>query len=595
MHCRNILIYCDDAGAVIARLALNLLAKEGSLEPYTQVRHRAVVLFLVLAGTSGHAWATRCEDLPQLHLPHAQVTAAQPIAAGSFSPPASGATFASLPAFCRVLVTSKPTPDSLINIEVWLPFDKAWNKKYLQNGCGGYCGSMQLAYPALARAIRRGYASAATDDGNQSFGGATFAMGHPEKLTDFGYRALKETTDIAKAVIRAFSGLRPRRSYFSGCSDGGREALMEAQRFPGDFDGILAGAPANNWVRLFAGMVAGETALLKNPDSYIPQSKLGILSKAVRNQCGSHDTGAPGDAFLSEPLSCDFDPSTTQCAADQDNASCLTAAQVAAAKAIYRGPIDARTGRRIAPGLSPGNEDDPTTWPIWVTGASREATLSYNNASPAFPLPFGQTSLRWYFGSSFFAHFVYQDPALDIFSLDLGEAIGAADRRIGQVIDATNPDLRAFRHHGGKLIQYHGLADAAVPPGNSIEYYDTVRASMFARTAPRSGVDGYGDLQGFYRLFMAPGMAHCGGGPGLNDFGAGNDPPVVDASHDILTALERWVEHGVAPTRIIASHYVEGNPLRGVHFQRPLCPFPQSAHYDGKSNPNDASSFACQL
>jgi len=404
---------------------------------------------------------------------------------------------------------------------------------------------------------------------------------------------LKETTDIAKAIVRAYSGQRPKRSYFVGCSDGGREALMEAQRFPGDFDGIVAGAPANNWVRLFAGMVAGENALLEHPDSYIPPSKLGVLSHAVLTQCRNHDSGAPGDAFLSNPLRCNFDPSSTQCAADQDTDACLTPAQVLAAKAIYSGPTDAHTGKRIVPGLTPGNEDDPATWAVWVTGASREASLSYNNTSPSFPLPFGQVALQRYFGSSFFAYFVYQDPALDILSLDLKDAIGTADRLVGPMIDATSPDLRAFRRRGGKLIQYHGWADAVVPPGTSIEYYDAVKVAMSGRAAPGSTVDGYSDLQRFYRLFMVPGMAHCSGGPGATEFGASSEPPIADPAHDMLTALERWVERGVAPTQIIASHFVGGNPSSGVHFQRPLCPFPQSAHYDGSGDPSDARSFFC--
>jgi hypothetical protein len=304
----------------------------------------AVIYAAVVFGAGGGlASAATCESLTTLKLPHAGVTYAQPITGGIFAPPGDTAPLSGLPAFCQVAVRSSPTPDSLINIELWIPLGRAWNGKYLQQGCGGFCGT--VGRQSLADAIRRGYAGAATDDGNQVPVGAStsdgfFALAHPEKITDFGYRALKETTDTAKAIIKAFGGQAPQRSYFSGCSDGGREAPMEAQRFSEDFDGIVVGAPANNWTRMVAGMVANEQALLTEPASYLPPAKLPILSKAVLAKCRKHDSGAPGDAFLTDPQSCDFDPITIQCAKDQDPNTCLTPAQVKVVRVIYSGPHD---------------------------------------------------------------------------------------------------------------------------------------------------------------------------------------------------------------------------------------------------------------
>src|SRR5438552_8805079 len=201
--------------------------------------------------SAASAAAQTCESVAAIALPHATVTAAQSITSSSFTPPGSTIALTGLPPFCRVAVTSTPTSDSIIKLEVWIPLGAGWNGKYQQLGCGGFCGS--IGYGGLATAVQRGYASAATDDGSQALGSGSFALGHPEKIVDFGYRALKETTDKAKAVIAAFTGQPPHHSYFAGCSDGGREALMEAQRYPEDFDGIIVGAPANAWTHLFAG------------------------------------------------------------------------------------------------------------------------------------------------------------------------------------------------------------------------------------------------------------------------------------------------------------------------------------------------------
>ena len=527
------------------------------------------------------ASAATCESLASVSLPNATVTAAQSMPGGSFTPPGSTTPLTNLPAFCRVAVTSTPTSDSVINLEVWLPTDGSFNGKYEQLGCGGFCGS--ISYSGLAEAIRRGYAAAATNDGNPDpNGGATFALGHPEKIIDFGYRALKETTDKAKAIIAAWSGDDPSRSYFTGCSDGGREALMVAQRFPDDFDGIIVGSPANAWTHLFSGFIWNAQALLIDPASYVPPSLLPVLSKAALAQCAGQDGGVGTDPFLNDPRDCQFDPGTVQCQAGQDPGTCLTAEQVAAVRKIYAGPHDPQTGALIFPGYEPGTEANPANWPTWIVGASREANLS-NATDITTALAQGQ-ALQTFFGKNFFANFVFQDPKFDFSTFSFPRDVNLADEGVGPIVNSTNPDLRPFRSHGGKMIHYVGWADSAIAPMNSVNYYTQVK---------QAASKGFQDLQGFYRLFMVPGMAHCGGGDGPNAFGNGVNGPVLDPAHDLLMALDRWVEQGVAPDQIIATKYVNDQPASGVAFQRPLCPFPQVARYDGSGDPTSASSFTC--
>jgi feruloyl esterase len=515
-------------------------------------------LVLVALGAA-NADAATCEDLSGLVLPHATITVAQTVSGGSFTPPGATAPLTNLPEFCRVAVVSTPTSDSLINIEVWIP-TTTWNGKYEQLGCGGFCG--RVGYAALATAIRRGYAGAATDDGSQAGGQATFALGHPQKIIDFGYRALKETTDKAKAIITAFEAA-PSRSYFAGCSDGGREALMEAQRFPDDFDGIIVGSPANAWTHLFAGFIMNEQALLATPESWIPPSLLPVLTNAALAQCAGQDGGVPTDPFLNDPRDCRFDPASVECAPGQDPTTCLSAAQVETARAIYGGARDPRTHKLIFPGYEPGSEANPANWPLWITGAT----------------PGG--GLQQFFGNGFFADFVFQDPTWRYTDFNPVTDVRFADETVGQVINSVDPDLGPFEAHGGKMIHYVGWADSAIAPMNSVNYYLEVQKALHTK-----------DLTDFYRLFMVPGMAHCAGGDGPNAFGNGVDPPTIDPQHDLLQALDRWVEAGVAPDEIIATHYVGNVPTGGVQFQRPLCPFPEVAWWQG-GDTTQASSFVC--
>ena len=416
-------------------------------------------LAAVLLGATAVPAATTCEGLINLSLPHGQVTAAQTITGGTFNTPpgcTTGSTGCTtntgLPQFCRVAGTATPTNDSIINFEVWIPTDNSFNGKYEQLGCGGFCGS--IGYSGLANAIRRGYAAAATDDGSQAGGQPTFALGHPEKIIDYGYRALKETTDKSKTIIAALTGQGPQRSYFNGCSKGGHEALMEAQRYPDDFDGIIVGSPANFWTHLLTGFVWNEQALLDDPASYIPPSLLPVLSKAALAHCVGQDGGVKTDVFLNDPRDCHFDPAAVQCVAGQDPTTCLSSAQVRAARKIYRGPHDPATGELIFPGYEPGSESNASNWPAWITGASRDADLSNST---------GQ-ALQLFFGNGFFGYFVFQDPNWDFRTLNFTTDVTLTDEDFAAILNSTDPDLRPLRAHGAKVIHYVGWADSAIAP-----------------------------------------------------------------------------------------------------------------------------------
>ena len=561
---------------------------------FKSVALSTVSLAAIVLGTTPVSATSSCEGLVNLSLPDAVITAAQSVTGGTFNTP-PGCTTGSpgcitktgLPAFCRVEGTATPTSDSIINFEVWIPTDSSFNGKYEQVGCGGFCGSIN--YDDLTSAIKRGYASAATDDGSQAGGQPTFALGHPEKIVDYGYRALKETTDSSKSIIKVFTGEGPRHSYFNACSNGGREALMEAQRFPDDFDGIIVGSPSNFFTHLATGFVWNEQALLDDPASYIPSSLLPVLSNAALARCAGHDGGVKTDLFSNDPRDCHFDPASVQCVSGQDPSTCLTAAQVRAARKIYRGPHNPQTGELIFPGYEPGSEPNARNWPAWIVGASRAADLSMSQ---------GQ-ALQEVFGNGLFADFVFQSANFDFHTLNFTSDVDLADDELAAILNSTNPDLRPFKAHGGKIIHYVGWADSAIAPINSVNYYNDVAAELSGEARRDHDRGRLEEIQGFHRLFMVPGMAHCGFGDGPNAFGLSSNPfhidfiaPVVDADHDLLKALERWVEQGVPPEKIIATHYVGNDPANAVQFQRPLCPFPQVAWFKG-GDPTNADSFEC--
>ncbi len=517
----------------------------------------SIFLFSALMFCSSQAAGAPCENLADLKLPNTTITTAQAVAAAAFTPPGSAAApYMDLPAFCRVAGVIKPTNDSEIKFEVWMP-SSGWNGKFHGVGNGGFAGS--ISYPGLAGALARGYATASTDTGHNG-GDASWALGHPEKIVDYGHRAIHEMTEKAKSIIKAFYGDGPKRSYFASCSNGGRQALMEAQRYPNDYDGIIAGAPANYFTRILSGFAWNMQMTLSDPASYIPAGKLKAIEAGVLAACDGRD--GLTDGVLDDPTECDFDPSVLLCkGAESDD--CLTEKQVSALKKIYAGPRNQK-GVLMIPGFLPGGETGPGGWAGWITGAAPNRALQY------------------FFSTQAFANMVYNNPAWDYKTFNLEKDGKAADEKLAPILNATDPNLKAFRARGGKLILYHGWNDAALPPLNTINYYQSVVANLGQRESST-----------FMRLFMVPGMQHCGGGPGPNSFGAMVTGAQSDPQRDLTLALERWVEEGIAPDRIIASKRLVTDPKNSLTRTRPLCPYPQVARYKGSGSTDEAASFDC--
>jgi feruloyl esterase len=436
-----------------------------------------------------------------------------------------------VPEYCRVTATVTPIGDSRIAIAVFLP-SQEWNGKFQAVGNGGWAGN--ISYPAMASALQEGYATASTDTGHVG-GNAAFAIDHPEKLVDFAYRAVHEMTVKAKAFIAAYYGQAPRLSYWNGCSTGGRQGLMAAQKYPEDFDAILAGAPANYQTHLHAWDLSVAVPVLKDPASAVPGPKLALLNRAVLAACDGKD--GVKDGFLNDPRACSFDAAMLQCKAG-DADTCLTAAQVASVKRAYSA---ARTsgGDVVFPGKEPGSE---TTWNAFISNTQQAPGISVGSFQVAY------NSTSW-----------------DARTFDLDRDLKVVDDKVGSIVNAINPDLKAFKSRGGKLLLYHGWNDTAISPGNAIDYYTSVLKKMGGRQ------------DDFIRLFMAPGMAHCQGGQG---------PSQVNW----MAALERWREGNTAPDRLEAARVANNR----IEMTRPLCPYPQIAVYKGVGSTNDASNFVCK-
>jgi feruloyl esterase len=497
-----------------------------------------VVVLIGLA--SAPVKAASCESLKTLSLPDTTITMTEIVPAGTFvvppgtPPPPPGAPpprFDNLPDFCRVGATLKPTADSDIKIEVWLPVS-GWNEKFQAVGNGGWAGV--ISFGALGLAVGRGYAAGSTDTGHTGANGV-FAVGHPEKMVDYAYRSEHEMTVKAKAIIQAFYGSAPRLSYWNGCSTGGKQALTEAQRYPGDFDGIIAGASANYMTHLQASSVWIAQAVRKSPESAIPTEKFPFMHQAVLAACDALD--GVKDGLLEDPRRCHFDPAVMQCKGG-DEASCLTAPQVEAAKRIYSPVVNPHTGKEIFPPLEPGSES------AWGFPLSRPPLVAVD----------------------YFKYIVFKNPDYDYLTLNFDNDIALADKVDNGLNNAINPDLKPFFARGGKLLMYHGWADQLIPPENSVNYYTSVvkAAGGTAKTADR------------VRLFMVPGMNHCRGGEGPNEF-------------DVVGAMEQWVEQKKAPDELIASHRTKGQ----VDRTRPLCPYPQVAKYKGAGSIDEAANFVC--
>lgn len=506
----------------------------------------SVLLAVVLHGQSGPTLppgppgppglpGSSCAELAGLALPNTTVTAAEAVAAGAFTPPGGGgggaASFKTLPAFCRVAATATPVADSEIKMEVWLP-SAGWNGKFMAVGNGAFTGS--IAYPAMARALARGYAASSTDTGHAG-GSASFALGHPEKVVDFGWRSVHELADTSKKVIAAHYKSAPKYSYWDGCSAGGRQAMKEAQKFPADFNGIIAGAPGLDWVGRAAQAVRIEKALA-SPSARLLQPQRELLYQGALDACDAQD--GVKDGLIENPARCKFDPAVLQCKT-AGQSGCLTPDQVESAKLIYSSAKNPKTGREIA-GLQPGSE---LGWSDMGWTASARAT-----------------------GLDQFRFIVFGNPNWTVPQFNWDTDIVRADEVDNNTINALDHNVKPFLDRGGKLIQYHGWADPQISPANSTQYY--------ARAIDASGG---AKVRDSYRLFMAPGMGHCSGGAGPNTF-------------DMVTALEQWVEQGKAPDQILASHTTGGK----VDRTRPLCPYPQVANYKGSGSIDEAANFVCK-
>jgi feruloyl esterase len=497
-----------------------------------------LALMLAAALAPAETSTTQCDQLKSLSLTNTTITTTEIVAAGSPTNgtggaqrvPERGQPAAALPAYCRVVAVLKPSSDSNINVEVWLPLQENWNGKFQAVGNGGWAGSIQ-GFASMQSALRNGYAAAGTDTGHTGEGlSGEFALGHPEKVVDFAYRAIHEMTVQSKALIKAFYGKSQRLSYFNGCSTGGRQALMEAQRYPEDFDAILAGAPANKHIHLHAADLARISDIFKDPAGFIPQSKQNVLAQAVLNACDNLD--GIKDSLVSNPVVCKFDPAVLLCK-NGDSPDCLTAPQVQTAKRIY---ADARTsnGELVFPGFSFGGENILNV----MRGGTEPRSLPLDT----------------------FRYLAHQDRNWDWRTFNLDRDLALAMKNAG-FINATNPDLSKFKKRGGKLLLYHGWADPAIGAGNTVDYYKSVLAKMGQKQDE------------WLLLFMVPGMGHCGGGSGPNRV-------------EWMAELERWKENKTGPAHII------GRGAQGM--TRPICPFPQVAEYKGSGDPNDAANFVCK-
>jgi feruloyl esterase len=479
------------------------------------------------------AAAAPCERLTSRLFRDATITLAQDVAPGAFTQPAArggkaGANpYANLPAFCRVAATLKPSSDSDIKIEVWLPAS-GWNNSLESVGNGAWAGT--IGYAAMATALASGYAAASTDTGH-SGGSVTFVVGHPERLTDFAYRAVHEMTVTAKVITAAYYGQAVKHSYFNGCSTGGRQALVEAQRYPNDYDGIISGDPDDYATRVQGSQLWIAQVAHRDDASYIPPAKYPVLHNAVLEACDALD--GVKDRVIEDPKKCHFDPKTIECKG-ADASDCLTASQVETARKTYAGL------KPLLSGLEFGSE---TGW-----------------SSLSGPQPLG-LALDTY------QYLVFNDPKWDYHTLNAERDVPYADKVAGPLMNSNDPNLRPFFSHGGKLLMYHGWADPDIPPMYSVNYYASVVEKM---GGPKKTSDEI-------RLFMVPGMGHCRGGDGPDTFNA-------------MAALAQWVEQKKAPEQIVASHSTRG----AVDRTRPLCPYPQTAVYKGSGSTDEAANFSCK-
>jgi hypothetical protein len=510
----------------------------------------------IQAVAAGALQVRECTELVKLTFEgDTTITAAEMVTNGTFTTP-GGQTIPDLPEFCRVVGVSKPTADSNINFEVWLP-TKSWNGKFMSAGEGGFAGTINYTRlgldGSLDENVKRGYVTASTDTGHVA-SDPLWAIGHPERVIDFGYRAKHLVTVAAKGVIAALYGKGPDYSYYNSCSTGGRQGLVEMQRYPDDYDGVVVGAPIAFQSNIYTHR-AWMARLLAAPGASISAAKLSAIQVAAVAACDKLDGAV--DGLIEDPRKCGFDPSTLLCTVD-DNDKCLTAIQVDTVKKIYASLSDPATGAQIYPGFSRGGE----------AGWSAFTTFNIPLALP------------------FFRGIVFEDKAWTFDKFDLKRDWPVTTARVGPIMDANGTNYSAAKARGVKVIMYHGWNDPQPQPEFTVQLYEKIAEA-------NGGID---KTKEFFRLFMVPGMAHCSFGPGATSFGGFTQqiPPIRDTTHDVQTALEQWVEKGVAPDHMIASKYTDDAPAnRTVKATHLLCTYPQVAKYKGDGDTHDAANFVC--
>ena len=483
---------------------------------------------------------TPCAALTALKIPDVSIVSATSVPAGPFTPPGSSSAPLTVPALCRVAAVAAPTADSQINFEVWIPEGGAWNGKFQGVGTGGFAGS--ISYAALAEGARRGYATASTDTGHVG-DNLTFGSGHPEKIVDWGYRSIHLMTEAGKLIVRDQTGRFPDRAYFNGCATGGHQAMMEVQRFPADYDGVVAGNPAADRTNEIIAYLWDWLAT-HAPDgtSLVAPSKFQLLTKSAVAACDADD--GVKDGVIDDPRRCRFDPASLLCPGSP-SASCLTSTELDAVRKVYAGPKNPRTGEQIFPG-----------WPFGSEGYGPGPNDGWRNfLDVSEPRRVG-----------LFQYFVFDNPKWDWWSMDWDRDVAFTTRAMG-FLNATSHDLRPFLARGGKIVMHTGWADPILPAPDVIKYYEEVTEAM----------GGPAETLKFFRLFMAAGMGHCSGGPGPNTL-------------DALTALEQWVEQGIPPEKIIG---VRRGSNGAIERTRPLCVYPQVARWLGRGSTDDAANFAC--
>lgn len=490
-----------------------------------------------------------------IKLDGATALSATSVIAGTYTPTGTTTALPNLPAFCLVRGQATPTSDSLINFELWVPATASWNGKLVTTGNGGY--SPALSYADMAAAMRQGYAVMGGDTGHQSANpnDMLFGVNHPEKIIDWGTRSIHAITVPGKAILQAMTTQAAKRSYYYGCSTGGHQAYAEVQRYPADFDGVIAGDPGNNRVALnaeFMWRYLSNHATNDNTTPLLTTAKVAMVTSAAIAACDAVD--GVTDGVIDDPRACTparFNVDNLLCTG-ADAATCLTAPQLAAVKKIYAGPKIASTQAQIYPGPVIGSESGWASY--WGTTEPTRA--------------------------DFWRYWVYDNPDWNWWSFDFDRDWAYSLAKVSSMVDQNSTDISAFKARGGKLITYQGWADPVVNPIDTIAYYDKVKTAQGSQAATDS----------FFRLFMVPGMGHCSGGVGTTNFGnQGGTSPIIDPAHDVLQALDAWVDKGTAPDTIIASRVVNGATVR----TRPLCTYPKTAKYKGTGSTDDAASFSC--